>query len=287
MDTSLKPWVIWHCAKAILLSETCFVCVDIWTGCTYQSKTNKPPHSHSSLHFNRTYYSLHSSDVFRIHFCHFSSFDLKRFQLAAIPPDPPPPPRTITTILWWLVLAFGAGTTNRLVSDTGLYFLLSFTFSEHLSTLMSKIDVHKPKQQMNTSPAFREGYRRAPFISFDRHLKCISSYRSFHLLQHVGRKEPEISLRLPQPTARSQSPSGRSKVPRLDNLCWFDPVISEADGLSQRMQTVESVQSSFAIETRLMLNITDIMSLLLMVKRWIVPLLNLQPVWVNADAQAT
>lgn len=31
-----------------------------------------------------------------------------------------------------------------------------FTFSEHLSTLISKIDVHKPKQQMNTSPAFRD-----------------------------------------------------------------------------------------------------------------------------------
>lgn len=88
---------------------------------------------------------------------------------------------------------------------------------------------------MNTSPAFREGSRQAPFISFDRHLKCISCYRSFHLLKHVGRKECEISLRLPQPTARSQSPSGGYKVPRLDNLCWFDPVLAEADDLPQRM----------------------------------------------------
>lgn len=85
---------------------------------------------------------------------------------------------------------------------------------------------------MNTSPALRKSYRRAPFISFDRHLKCISCYRSFHLLQHVGRKECEISLRLPQPRLDHSPPAGDLKY---HDLIICADLISEADDLPQRM----------------------------------------------------
>lgn len=47
-------------------------------------------------------------------------------------------------------------------------------------------------------------------------------------------KDFQISLRVPRPATRSQSPSGGCKVPRLDNLRWFDPVFSQACDLLQR-----------------------------------------------------
>lgn len=95
METSAEPGVIWLFAKAISVvvsvAEMCFVCSDVWTGRTYQSKINKRPHSHLSSHLNKMFYSLHFSDVFRMHFPYFFFFPVlieKDFSRPAVPLSP-------------------------------------------------------------------------------------------------------------------------------------------------------------------------------------------------------
>lgn len=97
-ESDAEPGVIWLFAKAIsvvvLVVEMRFAGSDVWGACTYESEINKLFHSHLSLHLNKMFYSLHFSDVFRIHFCRFLSFFFfsslieKRFQLAAVPLSP-------------------------------------------------------------------------------------------------------------------------------------------------------------------------------------------------------
>lgn len=101
-------------------------------------------------------------------------------------------------------------------------------------------------------------------------------------MQHVGRKECAISLRLPQPTARSQSPSGGYKVPRVDNLCWFDPVISEADDLPQRMpDSWKSSELICHLNKAEAQHHWDVMSLLLMFN------VGLFHFWISSQCEST